>query len=101
MSACAQVSASSSAVMRGRWKLVLASRKCFGTPPDVSHDVSMPGFAADRWLLHELTDDGNSSPEAEPEPEAALSRPTVTHTGSLRPTFTGEGLHGAGLSDLT
>ena len=51
-----QVSASSSSVMRGRWKLVLANKRCFGTPAEVPHDTSMRGFPADRWLLHELAE---------------------------------------------
>ena len=53
-----QVSASSSSVMRGRWKLVLASKRCFGTPPEVSHESSMAGFPADRWLLYQLAEEG-------------------------------------------
>jgi arylsulfatase A-like enzyme len=58
-----QVSASSSALVRGRWKLVLAATRCFGQDPKVSHHASMRGFPADRWLLWRLAEHlgGNSS----------------------------------------
>ena len=42
-----QVSASSGAVMRGRWKLVLAARKCFGNPRLHQETTTMPGFPSD------------------------------------------------------
>lgn len=46
-----QASASSSSVLRGRWKLVLANRRCFGLAPGASHEEKVAGFPADRWLL--------------------------------------------------
>ena len=52
-----QMSASSASVLRGRWKLVLAASRCFDVPAALSHDASVPGFKADRWLLHRLVAD--------------------------------------------
>ena len=53
-----QVSASSSSVMRGRWKLVLASTRClYHTPSGVSHEAKMAGFPADGWLLSEMAEE--------------------------------------------
>lgn len=46
-----QASASSSSVIRGRWKLVLANERCFGLPSDTSHEEKVAGFPADRWIL--------------------------------------------------
>jgi len=49
-----QVSASASAVLRGRWKLLLADRRCLALPRDVSSSDSLPGFDAAQLLLARL-----------------------------------------------
>jgi hypothetical protein len=49
-----QVSASASAVLRGRWKLLLADKRCLALPRDVSSSDSLPGFDAAQLLLARL-----------------------------------------------
>ena len=49
-----QVSASASAVLRGRWKLLLADKRCLTLPRDVSSSDSLPGFDAAQLLLARL-----------------------------------------------
>ena len=49
-----QVSASASAVLRGRWKLIVADRRCLALPRDVSSSDSLRGFDAAQLLLAQL-----------------------------------------------
>ena len=55
-----QMSASSGAVLRGRWKLVLGAMRCLEVPTGLPHDAKIKGFRADRWLLHRLGESNGS-----------------------------------------
>ena len=80
-----QVSASSSAVMRGRWKLVLANTRCFGTDPALSHELTIHGFKSDRWLLSRLADAllGNQNASAASGARAASRWAALQGSGRL------------------
>ena len=46
-----QVGASASGILRGRWKLLVASPRCLAVPDELPHNSTLRGFRADRFLL--------------------------------------------------
>ena len=75
-----QASASSSGVLRGRWKLVLAGRRCLALPDGLNHTASMTGFKADKYLLWNAIDldrRNASAPNASAERMRAARRAGV------------------------
>ena len=46
-----QVGASASGVLRGRWKLLVASPRCLAVPDALPHNSTLRGFRADRFLM--------------------------------------------------